>query len=401
MMCKDCRMTVKQRFHSVCAANRRTGWAVTLRNGLPVAVLALGASLSVAQNTPVSSNDIQTPVAVRMWQTAVVLEDRVRLEEIAQVSSGEDATVAAVRACPIVAAPPPGGSTIITLSDVTKAMAASGINPTRVLIRGAARCQVSRPADVPRRTPPATQPAAVAAKGDSPTSRPVADAPAVPGTLEEAVRNFLEAKLANLGGSVQVRFGPAARKALSLSSPAYTFRVRQRDGENMGLVALEVDVLENGQVADTVPIVCEVAILKSVVVARTPINRGELIEAKHLMLMERRFVRISEIGVTELQPVIGQECTRFVERGGMLAVRDVKARSLVKRGDLVTVWARNGDLVVKSVAKALGAGTYGESIQAKNEATGEIFPITITGPQTAEAGERATPSLAARTENAK
>ena len=80
----------------------------------------------MAQNAS-SSPETQGPVAVRLWPTAVVMDGDVRLEEIAQISSGDGATVAAVHACPIAAAPPAGGSTVLTLSDVTKAMATAGI----------------------------------------------------------------------------------------------------------------------------------------------------------------------------------------------------------------------------------------------------------------------------------
>jgi len=202
--------------------------------------------------------------------------------------------------------------------------------------------------------------------------------------LEEAVVRHLTAKLAGLEGKPEIRFSAAAARVLALSGPLYQFRIRDRGEECLGVVALEADIIENGRVADTVPIVADVAVLKPVAVARLPINRGEVIKPEHLMLAERRFTRLGNTGVSDLASLVGQEATRFIDRGAMVSIRDVRPRALVGRGDIVTVWVRQGDLVVKSAAKALHAGTYGEVIDVKDEASGQTYSVKITGPRTAE-----------------
>jgi flagella basal body P-ring formation protein FlgA len=56
---------------------------------------------------------------------------------------------------------------------------------------------------------------------------------------------------------------------------------------------------------------------------------------------------------------------------------------LVKTGQYVTINVANGGVNVKTVAKALEPGSFGQTIKVKNETTKDTFDVTITGPQTA------------------
>ncbi len=364
----------------------RWGLAGLVLSGAVLGAAAVRGEASVAAAASANTGGVAGVaeiVSVQLWPTAVATGDRIVLEDIARISAGADGSVAgSLRLCDVAAAPPPGGSVVLTFDDVIEAFSRAGVNPTQILLRGSSRCCVSRPG-----RPAAARPAPAAAGAS--TTQPARGGAAgaakdEAGTLGAAVRGHLEARVANLGGKAEIRFSPASVKALNLASPAYRFRIRPRGNDVLGLVTLEVDVEEGGRHVSTVPIVAEVTLLKTVVVTRAAVNRGEILQAKHLMLAERQFTRVSDVGLTDIQPLIGQETCRFIDAGGMITARDVRARPLVKRGDLVTVWVRQGDLVIKSVAKALRPGTYGESIEVKNDTTGESFVVTVTGPQTAE-----------------
>lgn len=396
MRCKDCTV-VKPGDQAPCGGplRRRGGAPLRGRQGaiLPaVAGFVLGSWVAAACGDEGAS--ATATISVELWPTAVVTADRVLLEDVARIRAAADTSLAsALRACEITSSPSPGGLSVIGLDDVSDALVRAGINLTHVILRGSLHCQVSRPSGAVSTRPvanrarrvagtPATRPAAgLRAATHDDAGTPFADDP---GTLDAAVRKFLAARLASLGGEPQIRFSPTARRALALAGPAYTFRVRPRSNDLLGLVTLEADVLEGGRVTQTVPIVAEVALLKSIVVTRRPINRGQILEERDLMLVERQFTRVGDIGLSDIQPLLGQEANRFLDSGALIAARDVQSRPLVRRGDLVTVWVRQGGLVVKTVAKALRPGVYGETIEVKNEVTKETFPVTVTGPGTAE-----------------
>jgi flagella basal body P-ring formation protein FlgA len=55
--------------------------------------------------------------------------------------------------------------------------------------------------------------------------------------------------------------------------------------------------------------------------------------------------------------------------------------ALVKTGQFVTINVASGGVQVRTVARAMEAGSFGQSIKVKNEATKEIFDVTVTGAQ--------------------
>ena len=61
----------------------------------------------------------------------------------------------------------------------------------------------------------------------------------------------------------------------------------------------------------------------------------------------------------------------------------VEAVPLAKIGQFVTITLNRGSVRVKSVAKALEGGSYGQTIRVKNEATRDVYEVILTGPQEA------------------
>jgi flagella basal body P-ring formation protein FlgA len=198
---------------------------------------------------------------------------------------------------------------------------------------------------------------------------------------------------------VEIQFNRSEklRSALSLSAPRFSFEVEPHNAVPLGLVSLRVSVFEGGELVQTVPVVAEVALIRRVVVAKRPVNRGMAIGDGDVSLELRRFSDISRIGVTDPRAVVGQRARVFVDRGEMVLARDVEPLPLVSRGDFVTVYHRQGGLLVKTVGKALGGGSYGDTIPVKNEGSKRSYEATITGPQTVEVRAAVAPDIAEET----
>jgi flagella basal body P-ring formation protein FlgA len=349
--------------------------------GRPVG--AVGLVLAVVGLTALTAAAPAAPKAVRIWTRALVNDTAVRLGDVAQLSGFDDPTRTTLADFVIAEAPEPGHRLVIDHRELIAKLRAAGLNLAEVRISGATACEVSRPTTPEQREPEVLEMPAgrtfVAAPGAR--ARQQADR-----TLEGAVREHIGAVLAEYGGEVEVNFNRSGelRSALSLSEPRFAFRIQTDGSGPLGLLSLRVDVLENGRVVQTVPVVAEVALVRRVVVARRPINRGMTIDERDVALAERRFTSLEGIGVTDLASLIGQQSRRFVGRGEMLTARDVKPVPLVKRGELVTVYHRQGGILIKTVGKALGGGSYGEAIAVKNEGSKRSYDATITGPQTVE-----------------
>jgi flagella basal body P-ring formation protein FlgA len=64
---------------------------------------------------------------------------------------------------------------------------------------------------------------------------------------------------------------------------------------------------------------------------------------------------------TEL--VVGQETKRTLRAGEPISTIDIRGVPLVRRGDIVTVVARNRGIVVRTDAKSLADGSLGQAIK--------------------------------------
>lgn len=335
---------------------------------------------------------------VRLYPTASVTGDQVLLSDVAKLTGGA-AQLAAD--WPVAAAPHVGDSGVIDGAHIQSVLARRGVNLSNWIFRGASRCVISRPAAVSharpslpaqasasntrmRRTlpPPASQPAGV-----STPAAPVPD----PSTLEGAIYAHVRERLADIDGTLTLGFSPATTRLLALSRAHYQFRITDRGDKALGMIPLEVTIIEKGKLQQVVQIVCQATLRKSVVVAKRSINRGEIIEEADLSLEARDYDRLDNIGLTNPAALIGQRARRLIKAGDQLDTRDVEPVPLIERNDLVTVTVRRGGLSITAVARALSSGCYGEAVTLRSELSKETFTGVVVGPRTAELVDLADP----------
>jgi flagella basal body P-ring formation protein FlgA len=80
---------------------------------------------------------------------------------------------------------------------------------------------------------------------------------------------------------------------------------------------------------------------------------------------------------------VGQQAARELKPGTVLTARMIDPVQLVKTGQYVTISLDQGAVRIKTVARAMENGCYGQTIRVKNEATKEVFQVVVTAPQTA------------------
>lgn len=313
--------------------------------------------------------------AVQVWSQAVVQADRVRLADMASVNDLDAEQAKTLLAVEVCDAPAPGAFANVDIERIRKALAEAQVNLASLCITGSAECRVFHPAE------PAGEKTA-ARDNSAYQSQP---AQAGPQTVEAAVRDYLNTRLSGLEGRPEIRFAAANRTFLGLAGKDMTFRVRSRGNALLGLITLDVDVVEADKVGRTIPVLAEVALFKSVVVAMRPVNRSSAIRAEDINLQERRFTRAEDIGLGNVALAVNRQACRYIDRGEMVGTRDVQALPLVRRGESVTVWFKRGGLSICSSAKALKEGSQGERIEVKAEPGGQVYSVVVTGLKTVEA----------------
>lgn len=370
-------------------------FALILAGGLTAAWSLSGLGASMAAPAATSSGPAKSETVVRILPTAVVTADQITLADVGEVH-GEAAQLSS--GWSIAAAPEVGTERVITLEQVQTALRRRGINPATWVFRGSTTCRVSRPAlSSPAAGSPSAEPDPRAGRHGrssdllehtfvadrlASVTQPVIEVD--PNTLEGAIRRHVAQRLADLGGTPSLSFSPSLSRILALSRPTYDFRITDRSDRRLGLVPLEITIYEGGRVKQVVPALVQVSLTKPVVVAATAINRGQTVRAEHLTLQERVFDRPEDIGAGNPEIFVGQRARRFLEKGDAVGQRDLEVIPLVTRNDLVTVWSRRGQIRIKSVAKAMGAASYGETVELRSEMSKRTFLAVVTGPKTAE-----------------
>lgn len=330
---------------------------------------------------------------VRIWPTAVVSERDVTLRDAAEFVDFSRSERDRLEATVIAPSPCEGGEMLLTVEDVRRALADGGANLAEVRILGASRCKVMRPLGAPRRAAPPKHSAAESDADQHRTKRVAkvktahlnTESRRAARTLESAVREFLAARLSEQPGRVDVRFSRANRSDLALTSESHQFDIHAASPVAPGLVTLEAKAHSADGAMRAIPLVVEVAVMRDVVVARRPINRGRMIEAADLAVQERRFTAAADIGLTQTDAAVGQRARDFIPAGAMVTAGSIEAAPVVERGDAVTMWIRRGGVVVKASGRAQQAGGLGDVIPVRRDGTKrkqDLIEAVVTGPGT-------------------
>lgn len=192
------------------------------------------------------------------------------------------------------------------------------------------------------------------------------DGGAIRTTAEEAARQ----RFADTAGSIKVAADPldsrlrvqACDQALSGALPALS--------QETGRVTVEVRCAGTHPWRLFVPV--RVTVLKSILIAAAPLERGKVLTASDVILAEREVVATPGGYVTTVEGAVGQFIRRSVPAGTVLTPAMLDPPVLVRRGQNVTLEARSGPIIVRMAGVAKGDGTLGEIISVENVASRKL-----------------------------
>jgi flagella basal body P-ring formation protein FlgA len=373
-----------------------------LETGLVLMLSAVGARGGAATRPAERTPSDPDEVIVQLMPSAVVLGEQITLGDLAEIRGDSGQTAAR---WPIMLSPRPGSSCTIDLATIQKALADREANLAYWVFRGSSRCTVSRPAASaadhkkavsgsqarPGRGEAGTSLADSRGRTDPMDPALLVDQNTLGGVLYQHIRNHL----IQIGGIPTVEFPRTITRQLALSRPTYDFVIADRSDHLLGLVPMDVTIVDRNGDRQLLQVLAKVALRKAVVVAARPINRNQTVESADLTLQEEVFERIEDIALTETAPAVGQRAKRFIDKGEQIQARDLEPAPLVHRNDLVTVLISRGNLRIRGTARSLGTGGYGDMVEVKNEMAGRSstkFQAVVIGDKTVEVpgGDRPT-----------
>lgn len=366
------------------------------------------------------------PATLEVRSEATIVGTDVKLKQVARWSDRDAAVFAPIADLTLVRLGQNTPYRAVSVDEIKRTLRDAGFNLSGIHFAGSISCTIDR-GDVKvdekaalqqwiQATQPPTEsvPVAPAAPAQPPaTQEPQllrADAQPVPPSLPEAaaaavplderdvqrdhaaagvttLRQLLVADLAERTGltidALEMQFSPDDERFLNLSEPHFSFQVEPQRAKSIGQVHWEVTLGGNGGNRRLSLSAYARAWQEQVVLTR-PVSTKQIIRDEDLVNKRALVDRIDDQMLLTREQVVGQQAARDFKPGTVFTARMVEAVPLARPGQFVTITLTTGDVRVKTVARSLDTGTYGQSIRVKNEATKDVYEVILTGPQTAE-----------------
>lgn len=349
---------------------------------LLLCALAIGAAWAWAGPTFAIDDGplLQPPtVTLRVRATATITGGEPTLGSVLAAEGDGQKLLDGIGAEPLATIGP--GETRISLEQVRARLIELGVNPARVLLKGASACQVTVLPAQPPGPAPTSAASSVAPRNDSPAApdaaRLVADTTPAgdhadaartaphPERLSDRLVAYINGEMAALGGTAQVEFERASDRFLLLTTPPFQFTIRSADREKLGLREFIVTLTRDRTAQRTVRISARVQLVTPIVAAVRPLNVGAFVRPDDVRLEERIFETAEAIGVRDPALVVGQQVKRFVAPGGMVRCGDVRVADMVTRAQPVTVMVGGGAVAVRAAGVALDHGGFGDVVRVR------------------------------------
>ena len=325
-----------------------------------------------------------------------------RLKQICRWSDDDAAMFAPVADVVLVKLEPRRPYKVIAVADVREMLEEAGINVARVRFSGPLECTVSR-ADAALKDGEALEewiksqqePDKTEVGDAQPASAKVNPTSASDEhggqTLRQLLAADLAVRLAISQDQLVLSFDPRDESALNLPDSQFKFNLQARRAKDLGEVAWDVAIVgPAGAGSRKTQIRATARAWQNQVVAARPINRKQVMQAADVAARRTLTDKLPEAALLTSEQVVGQMAARDLKAGTIVTASLVEAVPLAKVGQFITVTLERGTVRVKSVAKALEGGCYGQTIRVKNEATRDVYQVILTGPQEATMAPAAT-----------
>lgn len=346
---------------------------------------------------------------------ATVVGAEVKLKQVCRWSDADASIFAPIADLVLVRLGPSVPFRSVTVNEIKTILRDAGVNISTVNFVGAGSCTIGRSdvqfnegealqrwidahdaktevAETPT-TQPATAPSALAQSEKAQTTQPII-AQNENRTLRDLLTNDLSVRLGIPIESLQMTFNPQDERVLALAEPLFKFQIDPQRARDLGQVSWHVAVFADGT-TQKATISATARAWQSQVVVTKPLSFKQVIRDGDVIDRRTLIERMADDTVLDRSQVVGQQAARDLKPGVIVTGRLIDAVQLVRPGQFVTVVYRQGSIELKSVARALDGGAYGQTIRVKNESTKDIFEVILTGPQTASMSSAPTQSAAA------
>lgn len=297
----------------------------------------------------------------------------------------------------------------ITRRAIRKLLSDQGVNWGLVSLRGHVQVHVHRHgaagrADRPEpgRTSRVATPEPDAAVADPPATDATAKANPLPHTisvsaeagppvddqaaarsLETLVAQWIIARTGVAADRLRIDWRDTDAAVRNLTTAQGRLELDPHSTDPLGRLPMTVRKYEADRLVASHRLTLEVEAMLPAVIARDAIARGQTLTREDLVLRTESIDSMRHAPLADVEQAIGKVAARSIRRGQIVEADDVRDPDLVQRGQLVTVRALSGELVLKTVARAMEPGQRDQVIQVRHPRSREIMHVRVSGPQEA------------------
>jgi flagella basal body P-ring formation protein FlgA len=140
------------------------------------------------------------------------------------------------------------------------------------------------------------------------------------------------------------------------------------------------------------PLEVRVSVSEAVVAAVHSLARGAVIRETDLTLVRPTAGDVEEGSFHAVADLVGSQTTRAIPDGKIFTAEDIQTQLIVRRGDVVTVYARGNGIRVRTTARARTDGGLGEMVTIETMHDRNAFQAKVCGPREAEVIAQAVPA---------
>jgi flagella basal body P-ring formation protein FlgA len=200
-------------------------------------------------------------------------------------------------------------------------------------------------------------------------------------TLRELLVDDLSVRTGVPGDQLQVNFNPKDENLLHMSEPLFKFNIDGRLVRDLGEVTWNIQILTGNGASQKGTVAATARAWQNQVTVAKALGYHQVIRAGDV---EERRVLVDRLPGEPLltsSQIVGQEAARDLRAGTVVSARMVDALPMVKTGQLVNVSLTVGSVKVKTVGRALESGCFGQAVKVRNEATQDVYEVTMIAPQ--------------------
>lgn len=179
-------------------------------------------------------------------------------------------------------------------------------------------------------------------------------------------------------------FGGKSSFAIENAKKAKIMASGLKYDETQNKFSVRVEIFADGRSVAVSDLQGKYYVLDEAWVPNRNINKGETLTEQDLKVVKVRRNRLKPTVLSKKEQLVEKEAKRSLKEGKLINEREVGSRILVRKGDIVTLVYKSGQMQITAKGEALSDGAKNQKIEAENTKSKKKVYGIVTDTDTVE-----------------